>query len=105
MRRHPDIHLLRRAGDVAQLVARQRRILDALWRLLRPGGKLLYATCSLLPEENEEQVGAFLARQPDARALPLSFAPGLPTDHGLQLLPLTKETDGFYYALLEKRPA
>ncbi len=102
MRRHPDIRLLRRAGDVPELVARQARILDSLWRLLRPGGKLLYATCSLLPEENARQVEAFLARQKDARALPLERAPGVPAGPGLQLLPVTKETDGFFYALLEK---
>ncbi len=103
MRRHPDIRLLRRPQDLSELVERQRRILDALWRLLLPGGKLLYATCSLLPEENEAQVSAFLARQQDARALPLVGPPGLATGHGLQLLPLTRETDGFYYALLEKK--
>jgi len=102
MRRHPDIKLLRRAADVPPLAARQREILDALWRLLRPGGKLLYATCSLLPEENELQVQAFLERRKDARPLPLASPRGVSTGHGLQLLPVTRETDGFYYALLEK---
>jgi len=103
MRRHPDIRLLRRVGDVAALAARQQRIVDVLWRLLRPGGKLLYATCSLLPEENELQVQAFLDRWRDASPLPLESPLGTPAGPGLQLLPVTRETDGFYYALLEKR--
>lgn len=105
MRRHPDIRILRRAEDVQQLVGRQREILLALWRLLRPGGKLLYATCSLLPEENEEQIAAFLGTRDDARAISLSCARGVVSDHGLQLLPVDRETDGFYYALLEKENA
>jgi len=102
MRRHPDIRLLRRPGDVQALMERQRRIVDALWRLLRPGGKLLYATCSVLPQENEEQVGAFLARHEDARVVELPTGRGITTEHGLQLLPIDRETDGFYYSLLEK---
>ena len=102
MRRHPDIRLLRRPGDVQALVERQRAIVDALWRLLRPGGKLLYATCSVLPQENEEQVGAFLARHEDARVVELPSRRGIATEHGLQLLPVDRETDGFYYSLLEK---
>ncbi len=105
MRRHPDIRLLRRASDVPALVARQAAILDALWRLLRPGGKLLYATCSLLPEENERQVEAFLQRHGEAVALPLETPLGVPAGPGVQLLPVTRETDGFFYALLQKRPA
>ena len=102
MRRHPDIRLLRRAADVPALVERQRQIVDALWRLLRPGGKLLYATCSVLPQENEGQMQAFLARHGDARVVELPAKRGIATDHGLQLLPVDRETDGFYYALLEK---
>ncbi len=103
IRRHPDIRLLRRPDDVAKLRQRQARILDALWSLLRPGGKMLYATCSLLPWENDEQIAGFLQRQPDARAVGLQSERGIMTSHGLQLLPDTLETDGFYYALLEKR--
>jgi len=103
IRRHPDIRLLRRAGDVAALRVRQQAILDALWPLLRPGGKMLYATCSLLPQENEEQIAGFLRRQPDAHAVMLQPGQGMATPHGLQLLPDTLETDGFYYALLEKQ--
>jgi len=98
VRRHPDIRWLRRAQDLARTAALQRRIVDALWPALRPGGRLLYATCSVFPAEGEGQAQAFAARWPDARRLP---APG-------QLLPLAQDdgapaADGFFYALFEKR--
>jgi 16S rRNA (cytosine967-C5)-methyltransferase len=99
VRRHPDIKWLRRERDIAQYAAAQARILDALWPALAAGGKLLYATCSLFREENGEQVTGFLARHPDARALPLAGA--LAPDG--QLLPDPRH-DGFFYALLAKRP-
>ena len=101
VRRHPDIKWLRRAGDVAQFVAAQSRLLDTLWQLLASGGKLLYTTCSLFHEENSQQVVQFLARHADARLLPLH---GLKTLEGIpegQLLPDDKH-DGFYFALLQK---
>ncbi len=97
-RRHPDIKWLRRAEDVAAFAQTQAAILDALWPLLAPGGKILYCTCSVFPEENGEQVRAFVARHPDARRLPTGS-----TDPELQLLPAATH-DGFYYALLEKVP-
>lgn len=98
-RRHPDIKWLRRPGDLARFAAGQREILDALWRLLAPGGKMLYATCSLFPEENGGQVAAFVARHGDAQRLPMPD-----NDKGCewQLLP-DADHDGFYYALLAKR--
>jgi len=99
-RRHPDIKWLRRPGDLARFAAAQREMLDALWRLLAPGGKMLYATCSLFPEENGGQVAAFVARHGDAQRLPM------PDDDERcewQLLP-DADHDGFYYALLAKRP-
>ncbi|BBI69974.2 hypothetical protein HAALTHF_00300n [Vreelandella aquamarina] len=68
IRRHPDIKALRRKEDIRQLASLQQRLLDNLWPLLRPGGTLLYATCSVLPEENAAQIDAFLARTPDANA-------------------------------------
>jgi 16S rRNA (cytosine967-C5)-methyltransferase len=80
---------------VAAFAARQARILDALWRVLAPGGKLLYVTCSVFPEENGAVLDAFLARAPLARRLPL------PDGAAEQLLP-GPEHDGFYFALLEK---
>ena len=95
VRRHPDGKWLKRAEDVQQLVAQQRRLLDALWPLLRSGGTMLYATCSLFREENADQVAAFLARHGDARA---EFPPE--TREG-QLLP-APEMDGFFYARLLK---
>ena len=96
VRRHPDVKWLRREKDIAQFARTQGEILDALWRVLAPGGKLLYATCSLFPEENSRQVAAFAARQEDCMRLPIAGAPEL------QLLP-NEEHDGFYYALLEKQ--
>ncbi len=93
IRRHPDIKLLRRPGDVAGFVSRQRLLLDRLWPLLAPGGRLLYSTCSLLRAENQAVVGDFLA------AGTAQFQPGTPAP-GLQLLPGDRDTDGFYYALM-----
>ncbi|MFN4148483.1 MAG: 16S rRNA (cytosine(967)-C(5))-methyltransferase RsmB [Rhodocyclaceae bacterium] len=97
VRRHPDIKWLRRKSDVATFARTQAAILDALWPLLAPGGKMLYCTCSVFPAENAEQVRAFVARHPDARRLPTGGE--FPE---LQLLPSALH-DGFYYALLEKR--
>jgi 16S rRNA (cytosine967-C5)-methyltransferase len=93
VRRHPDIKWLRRPTDIAGFVGQQKRILDAMWKVLAPGGKLLYVTCSIFSEENQQQVDSFLLRHGDARLLE---RPGT----GL-LLP-TQEHDGFFYALLAK---
>ncbi len=90
VRRHPDAKWLRRIGDVRALLGVQAAILDAVWPLLRPGGKLLYATCSVFPEENGAQIDAFLHRHADA---------GRELEE--RLLPLA-EHDGFYYALVRK---
>jgi 16S rRNA (cytosine967-C5)-methyltransferase len=94
-RRHPDIKWLRRDTDIAAFAARQSRILDALWRALAPGGKLLYVTCSVFAGENEAVAGAFAARTPGACRMPLSDGADA------QLLP-GPEHDGFFFALLEK---
>jgi 16S rRNA (cytosine967-C5)-methyltransferase len=102
IRRHPDIKQLRRDGDIPALAKAQAQMLDALWTLLAPGGRLLYATCSVLPDENEEQIAAFLARAPDAREVPLPHPVGIARDHGRQLLPRADGPDGFYFALLSK---
>jgi 16S rRNA (cytosine967-C5)-methyltransferase len=106
IRRHPDIKYLRRETDIAQLTATQDAILDALWPLLRPGGHLLYATCSVLPDENQSRIAAFLAAHADARelalALPAAVADRVPCARGVQLLPTVDGGDGFYYALLER---
>jgi 16S rRNA (cytosine967-C5)-methyltransferase len=97
VRRHPDIKWLRRRADIATFAAQQLDILHALWRLLAQDGKLLYATCSVFRQENEEVVAAFLARQPDARRLPTA----LPEGGSGQMLP-DDQHDGFFYALLQK---
>ncbi len=104
MRRHPDVRLLRRREDIDRLAARQAAILAALWPCLRPGGRLLYATCSLMPQENERQVAQFLQRCPDARSICLPEGWGHTRSQGRQTLPGEQTMDGFYYALLEKTP-
>jgi 16S rRNA (cytosine967-C5)-methyltransferase len=108
IRRHPDIKLLRRASDLGALVAGQRRILAAASRMLAPGGRLLYSTCSVLPQENEDVVQRLLETEPGlaiAKMPPAAdLAPGaLERAVGVQLLPGAEAgTDGFYYACLEK---
>jgi len=94
-RRHPDIKWLRRDADIAAFATRQAQILDALWRTLAPGGKLLYVSCSVFTEENDAVVGAFAARTPGARRA------ALPDGGAAQLLPGPGH-DGFFFALLEK---
>ncbi|MEO8992726.1 MAG: 16S rRNA (cytosine(967)-C(5))-methyltransferase RsmB [Nitrosospira sp.] len=96
-RRHPDIKWLRRESDLFQFVAKQREILDALWRILARDGKLLYATCSIFIEENELQVKSFLRHHADARLVPISRGGVIDG----QLLP-DFHHDGFFYALLHK---
>ena len=102
MRRHPDIKHLRRPSDIAALTATQAALLDALWGLLAPGGRLLYVTCSLLPEENAEQIAAFRGRHGDAQEDPLPPQLGRAQAHGHQLLPADDGPDGFFFALLSK---
>jgi 16S rRNA (cytosine967-C5)-methyltransferase len=94
-RRHPDLKWLRRAADVAAFAERQGAILDTLWQALVPGGKLLYVTCSVFPQENDAVIDAFVARAPGARRLVL------PDGSPAQRLP-DAQHDGFYYALIQK---
>ncbi|MFM4826583.1 16S rRNA (cytosine(967)-C(5))-methyltransferase RsmB [Aeromonas bivalvium] len=101
IRRHPDIKWLRRDQDIRELAELQGRILAALWPRLKAGGTLLYATCSVLPEENRDQVRAFLAATPDARLIPL-HPQDTPACPGRQFLPGEASMDGFYYAKLVK---
>jgi len=102
IRRHPDIKLLRKAEDVAQTAALQQKLLASLWPLLKPGGRLLYATCSLLKTENENAIAVFLAGNADAREVVIEADWGYARPHGRQLFPVIGGNDGFYYALLEK---
>ena len=108
--RQPDTPWLRRPDDIKKLASEQKRLLKTLWPLLRKGGRMLYATCSIFPEEGTGQMKAFLAATPDARLVPL-FAGN---DGMLTLLPeesgewrsdaqLPTVHDGFFYALLEKQ--
>lgn len=102
IRRHPDIKLLRREADLSALERRQGSILQGLWPLLRPGGVLLYVTCSVLYEENSQVVDAFLAGNPDASSEPFAVSWGEPLAHGRQLLPAIAGADGMFYAALRK---
>lgn len=104
IRRHPDIRWLRRAGDVERLVELQREIVDALWPLLEPGGILVYATCSILKIENDEQARAFLERHADARGIDNTDMPGRPAGPGRQVLPGEHGCDGFYYFVARRLP-
>jgi len=103
VRRHPDVPWLRREADIAALARTQAALLDALWPLLKPGGRLLYATCSVFRAEGSAQIDAFLQRTPDARLRP---SPGhlLPlVDNADEPQPAARPlADGFFYALLER---
>ena len=104
IRRHPDIKWHRRPEQIPQLVATQAAILERLWPLLAAGGKLLYATCSVLPQENDQQIVTFLERHSDARALDLGMN-GVARDRqrpGWQILTGEQNMDGFYYACITK---
>jgi 16S rRNA (cytosine967-C5)-methyltransferase len=101
VRRHPDIKWLRRPSDIARFAAHQAEILDALWQVLAIDGKLLYATCSVFREENNEQIERFLARHRDARHLDLPVPQTNAQQLAGQILP-DERHDGFFYALLQK---
>jgi 16S rRNA (cytosine967-C5)-methyltransferase len=102
VRRQPDVLLHRRESDLAPLLATQARLLDACWSLLAPGGVLLYATCSILAEENAQQIDAFLARAADAKTEMLDTRFGQASGAGRQRFPGDDGTDGFFYARLRK---
>ncbi|WP_428454901.1 16S rRNA (cytosine(967)-C(5))-methyltransferase RsmB [Photobacterium kasasachensis] len=97
IRRHPDIKWLRRADDIEALAQLQAEIVDAMWQQLKPGGTLVYATCSITPQENSEQVKAFLGRTSDAELIDSD-----PAQPGRQILPGEHDMDGFYYAVIRK---
>jgi 16S rRNA (cytosine967-C5)-methyltransferase len=102
LRRHPDVKLLRRESDIAQLAEQQQCILQGLWPLLKAGGSLLYATCSILDEENSQVVRRFLTERGDAILVSTTISWGEAAACGRQLLPSTGGTDGLFYALLRK---
>ncbi len=102
IRRHPDIKWLRQTTDVDAIVSVQQEILKACWSLLRPGGRLVYATCSVLQQENEEQITGFLKCYQDAFSVTIDASWGQERLHGRQILTGTDDMDGFYYAVIEK---
>ncbi|ETX12190.1 RNA methyltransferase [Marinomonas ushuaiensis DSM 15871] len=109
IRRNPDIKINRKPADINELVEIQREIVNQVWKTLKPNGFLLYVTCSLMPEENEQQIHQFLESQLDANEVPLntinedlSIEWGIPVSHGRQLFPSLEGHDGFYYCLLQK---
>jgi 16S rRNA (cytosine967-C5)-methyltransferase len=102
IRRHPDIKLLRKPGQISRYQATQDALLSANWPLLLRGGRMLYATCSLLREENDRRIENFTDNNKDVRVLEIGGADGIATNVGWQTIPGYADTDGFYYALLEK---
>ena len=98
IRRHPDIKWLRRDRDIAELAALQKEIIEAIWPHLKSGGVMVYATCSVLPEENAQQMREFLSRHPEAQLM----ITGDQKNPGQQHLPHAQDGDGFFYAKLIK---
>ncbi len=103
IRRHPDIKLLRKEGDIKALAELQLKLLKTLWETLKPGGLLLYATCSIFPQENSRIIERFLKQQDNAALLKIEAAWGLDTAYGQQLFPQEDGHDGFFYARLQKQ--
>ena len=104
LRRHPDIKINRTPGQVRRASALQAALLRNLWRTVRPGCTLLYCTCSILAEENDQVVESFLGNHQDARVNGVELPTGLATRHGWQMLPTEPATDGFYLAQIHKQP-
>ena len=102
IRRHPDIKLLRRKNDLPALVQTQQQILRSIWPLLKPGAKLLYVTCSIFKQENEQQIDQFIQHRDDVELLALPEYFGQSCSYGRQILPGQGNMDGFYYCLLRK---
>lgn len=102
IRRHPDIKLLRRKTDLQSFAAQQKKLLTTLWPLLKIGGKLLYTTCSVMPEENEQVIEVFLELHSNAKPEAIQLPIGLAQKHGWQCFPQIDGHDGFYYCLLKK---
>lgn len=105
IRRRPDIKHLRRRGDLVPMADRQALLLEQLWRTVAPGGHLLYITCSVFPEENEDQIQKFCAGRKDLDICPIRTPAGLHGSLGLQTLPGIHKVDGFFYSLMRKKGA
>lgn len=102
IRRHPDIKYLRKPEDIKQLNQLQMQLLNALWPLLKSGGIMLYATCSILPQENSLLLQQFMQQHPDTKEISIETRWGIATSVGRQVLPGIDNMDGFYYAKLQK---
>ena len=102
IRRHPDIKYLRTPENIQNATVLQAEILNALWPLLKKGGKLLYITCSIFKAENDDQIAAFINKHHDVKAIPIQASWGKATRYGRQILPGENAMDGFYYAQLYK---
>lgn len=105
LRRHPDIKVLRQAGDLPRYVKVQLALLQSLWRVLRPGGTLLYCTCSLFPAENDDVIGEFMSSHREVEPVVFRLPTGQQTRFGWQLLPTDADTDGFYFSHIRKAAA
>lgn len=104
IRRHPDIKWRRCERDIDQLESRQLQLLNSLWPLVKPGGMLVYATCSILAVENHDLLNRFIEGRNDLEVLPIECTFGAKRDPGRQLLPHVDASDGFFYAVLQKQP-
>jgi 16S rRNA (cytosine967-C5)-methyltransferase len=102
IRRHPDIKLLRQKADIDNLAELQQEILQKAWTMLKPGGTLLYSTCSIFPIENSLNIEKFLSQEKTALLQTLNLSTGIDTGFGCQLFPDVNSHDGFFYALLKK---
>lgn len=103
IRRHPDIKLLRKAEDVKNITQQQKRLLNAMWQVLKPGGCLVYATCSIFLEENARLLSDFLDKNSNAEEEKITTSWGIPLAVGKQILPGQQDMDGFYYGCLRKK--
>ncbi|OGV26246.1 MAG: hypothetical protein A3F18_06035 [Legionellales bacterium RIFCSPHIGHO2_12_FULL_37_14] len=103
IRRHPDIRVLRSHEEVRQAASTQAELLRSLWTTLKPGGLLLYVTCSVLNQENDVQLAAFLQSEPTASLVKFRLPWGRRTEYGWQCLPGEAKGDGFYFSLVEKQ--
>jgi 16S rRNA (cytosine967-C5)-methyltransferase len=103
VRRHPDIKVLRTPEEITKLTEVQGQLLDNLWSMLKPGGSLVYATCSVMPKENTQVIEAFRKRRPQAECKKLLIDWGIVQPFGRQLLPSISGHDGFYYAVLTRK--
>ena len=104
IRRHPDIKCLRTEVEIQAVVELQAQMLRTMWTLLKPGGRMVYATCSIMPSENQHQIEQFMTHTPDAHLDPGPTPPwALETGNGWQILPGENNMDGFFYAVIHKK--